>query len=51
MIARDLMPWLFVKRTASWTPYVRIRSEVRLLEVCPVGVKPVRRPLRRPPRG
>ena len=51
MIAKDLLPWLFVKRTAAWTPYVRIRSEVRLLQVSPVAVKPVRRPLRRPPRG
>ena len=51
MIAKDLMPWMFVKRTANWTPYAKIRSEavrsgpVALLE------KAARKPGRRPPRG
>ena len=52
MIARDLMPWMFVKRTATWTPYAKIRSEAVRSE--PVAVqldKSGRKPGRRPPRG
>jgi len=48
MIAKDLMPWMFVKRTATWTPYVKIRSEAPRLEAS-LGSRP--RKLRRPPRG
>lgn len=51
MIAKDLMPWMFVKRTASWTPYVKIRSEAVRSEGTVFAVKPGRRPARRPPRG
>jgi len=51
MIAKDLMPWLFVKRTATWTPYVKIRSEAVRAEPALLAVKPGRRPGRRPPRG
>jgi hypothetical protein len=47
MIAKDLMPWMFVKRTATWTPYVKIRSEAPRLEA---AARPARK-LRRPPRG
>jgi hypothetical protein len=50
MIAKDLMPWMFVKRTASWTPYVKIRSEAARSDTA-LAVKPSRRPTRRPPRG
>ena len=49
MIAKDLMPWMFVKRTATWTPYVKIRSEAPRLEALPVARGA--RKLRRPPRG
>ena len=50
MIAKDLMPWMFVKRTATWTPYVKIRSElVRSEPESPA--RPGRKPGRRPPRG
>jgi hypothetical protein len=52
MIAKDLLPWMFVKRTASWTPYAKIRSESeRAPAVQALGLKPGRRPNRRPPRG
>jgi hypothetical protein len=51
MIAKDLMPWMFVKRTATWTPYVKIRSEAVRSEPGPLAVKAPRRPGRRPPRG
>ena len=47
MIAKDLMPWMFVKRTATWTPYVKIRSEAARYE--PVPVARAARKLRRPP--
>lgn len=50
MIAKDLMPWMFVKRTATWTPYVKIRSEQPLLESVS-SPRPARKPGRRPPRG
>lgn len=43
MIAKDLMPWMFVKRTAVWTPYAKIRSESDRPAAAP---KPVRRPSR-----
>jgi hypothetical protein len=49
MIAKDLMPWMFVKRTATWTPYVKIRSEAPRPEAVLVA-RPARK-LRRPPRG
>ena len=50
MIAKDLMPWMYIKRTANWTPYVRIRSEAVRSEALP-SVKAARKPGRRPPRG
>lgn len=49
MIAKDLMPWMFVKRTATWTPYVKIRSEAPRHE--PAAAARAPRKLRRPPRG
>lgn len=49
MIAKDLMPWMFVKRTATWTPYVKIRSEAARFEPA-LAARPARK-LRRPPRG
>ncbi len=49
MIAKDLMPWMFVKRTANWTPYAKIRSEAPRCE--PVLNARAARKLRRPPRG
>ena len=49
MIAKDLMPWMFVKRTATWTPYVKIRSEASRFEPA-LAARPPRK-LRRPPRG
>lgn len=49
MIVKDLMPWMFVKKTATWTPYAKIRSEAARL--APVfSARPARK-LRRPPRG
>ena len=51
MIAKDLMPWMFVKRTATWTPYVKIRSELPRCEPAVLGARPSRKPGRRPPRG
>jgi hypothetical protein len=27
MIAKDLMPWLFVNRKAQWTPFAKVRCE------------------------
>jgi hypothetical protein len=51
MIAKDLMPWMFVKRTATWTPFVKIRSE----QLAPAGLvasaRTSRRLGKRPPRG
>ncbi len=49
MIAKDLMPWMFVKRTATWTPYVKIRSEAPRHESV-LAARSARK-LRRPPRG
>jgi len=49
MIAKDLMPWMFVKRTATWTPYVKIRSEAPRLEPV-LAARPARKQ-RRTPRG
>ncbi|MBI4061266.1 MAG: hypothetical protein HY403_07530 [Elusimicrobia bacterium] len=49
MIAKDLLPWMFVKKTATWTPYVKIRSEASRRE--PVLSARSARRLRRPPRG
>jgi len=51
MIAKDLMPWMFVKRTATWTPYVKIRAEAVHAAGLALDLKPGRRPNRRPPRG
>ena len=51
MIAKDLMPWLFVKKTAAWTPYVKIRSEAVRSERSASLVKAARKSVRRPPRG
>jgi hypothetical protein len=51
MIAKDLMPWMFVKRTATWTPYVKIRSEQPRCEPAVLGARASRKPGRRPPRG
>ena len=51
MIAKDLMPWMFVKRTAMWTPYAKIRSEVVRFEEIGPSVKVARKPGRRLPRG
>ncbi|MDP3541820.1 MAG: hypothetical protein Q8T11_05060 [Elusimicrobiota bacterium] len=27
MVAKDLMPWLFVARSASWRPFAKVRCE------------------------
>jgi len=27
MIAKDLMPWLFVGRKSAWTPFAKVRCE------------------------
>ena len=51
MIAKDLMPWMFVKRTAVWTPYAKIRSEAVRSGPAELSGKPSRKPGRRPPRG
>jgi hypothetical protein len=53
MIAKDLMPWMFVKRTAAWTPYVKIRSEADTrLEAAAALARGSRvKPGRRPPRA
>jgi hypothetical protein len=51
MIAKDLMPWMFVKRGATWTPYVKIRTEAAHAAAAALSLKPGRRPNRRPPRG
>lgn len=50
MIAKDLMPWMFVKRTAKWTPYVKIRAELLHSEAMAVAVRASRKTVRRPPR-
>lgn len=49
MIAKDLMPWMFVKKSATWTPYVKIRSEAP--RFVPILAARAARKLRRPPRG
>ena len=51
MIAKDLMPWMFVKRTAMWRPYVKIRSEAVRSGPAELSVKTARKPGRRPPSG
>ena len=51
MIAKDLMPWMFVKRTATWRPYVKIRSEAVRSEPVELPIKAARKPGRRPPNG
>ena len=50
MIAKDLLPWMFVKRTAVWTPYVKIRAESARAGLS-TPAKAARKPGRRPPRG
>lgn len=50
MIARDLLPWMFVKKDAPWTPFAKIRTDA-VRSAAALGVKPARRPPRRPPRG
>ncbi len=27
MIAKDMMPWLFVSRKSAWTPFAKVRRE------------------------
>jgi hypothetical protein len=27
MIAKDMMPWLFVSRKSAWTPFAKVRCE------------------------
>ncbi len=27
MIAKDMMPWLFVNRKSAWTPFAKVRCE------------------------
>jgi len=49
MIAKDLMPWMFVKRTATWTPYVKIRCEGA--RVAPALSARLARKLKKAPRG
>lgn len=51
MIAKDLLPWMYVKRTAMWTPYVRVRCETVRCEADPLSAKAASKPGRRPPRG
>ena len=51
MIAKDLLPWMFVKRNAAWTPYVKIRTEAVRSEPVSLMPKPSRKPGRRPLRG
>ncbi len=51
MIAKDLMPWMFVKRTATWRPYVKIRSEAVRSEPSALLVKAAGKPGRKPSRG
>ncbi|MBI3288499.1 MAG: hypothetical protein HYZ74_03155 [Elusimicrobia bacterium] len=51
MIAKDLMPWMFVKRSATWTPYAKIRAELPRWEPAESAGRAGRKPTRRPPRG
>ncbi len=51
MIIKDLLPWMYVKRTAVWTPYVKIRAEGARLEASSLSGKGARKPGRRLPRG
>ena len=46
MIARDMMPWLFVSRNARWTPYAKVRCEggVCRWESAPATPRRERRP-------
>jgi hypothetical protein len=42
MIAKDLMPWLFVNRKSAWTPFAKVRCEgnaCRWLKARPSGKK------------
>ena len=32
MIAKDLMPWLFINRKAQWRPFAKVRCEDQKLE-------------------
>jgi hypothetical protein len=27
MVAKDMMPWLFVSRKSAWTPFAKVRCE------------------------
>lgn len=45
MIARLLMPWLFVSRRAAWTPFAKVRRE----GVAARERRKVRRAVARPP--
>jgi hypothetical protein len=29
MIAKDMMPWLFVSRKSLWTPFAKVRNEAQ----------------------
>ena len=49
MLAKDLLPWIFVKKTAAWTPYVKIRSEAARPAPA-LAARPARK-ARRPSRG
>ena len=51
MIIKDLLPWMYVKRSAVWTPYVKIRAEGSRQEAVSLSGKAARKPGRRPPRG
>ena len=43
MIAKILMPWLFVSRKLGWTPFAKVRREGYVLRA--------RRKIRRPSEG
>lgn len=50
MIAKDMLPWVFVKRAMPWTPYVRLRIET-VRRVTAAQMKENRQRWRRPPLG
>ncbi len=35
MIAKDLMPWLFVNRKAAWTPFAKVRCRGTCVPLTP----------------
>jgi len=51
MIAKALMPWLFVKRNATWTPYAKVRSDAVRSAPASSSAKAARRSGRRMARG